>query len=86
MSRARYPASRKNLASARAAVKDALNALDGVGEALLELIRTRQPNTCAMCGRKAKRVVCARADCATEYERLYQADRRERRRALRGTR
>jgi hypothetical protein len=53
---------------------------------LSALVEDRPPGTCAICGRKlraGRRNYCARADCQTEMERLYQADRRERKRSTR---
>ena len=60
---------------------------------LAELGDSRKPDSCAICDRllyasrkfwvRQGKKFCARADCQTEYERLYQADRRERAQQLR---
>lgn len=79
-----YVQRRSQLAAVKQQAREAVEAASNAGRVVEELVTTREPGTCAMCGRKTRLQVCARANCQTEYERLYQADRRERRYALRG--
>lgn len=80
----RYKASRTELAAVKQVARDALDALGDSGTTLAELIRSRDRGCCAICGRRTKAKLCAREDCHREYERLFQADKRERKRALKG--